>query len=112
MPVVVLSPQNHTQSRVQIVYQISVLIAFFVLINFVVAGMLMQMEGISYTDAFYTSFSMSLLSGYVGVNNTATKWFVCFYQLAGSIFWSYVCTLSCVAFLDNRYFGTDGYINV
>jgi putative effector of murein hydrolase len=38
MPVVVMTSQQTNYSRVKIVYHISVLIAFFVLINFVVAG--------------------------------------------------------------------------
>lgn len=108
MPVVaVVHTKNVYTPRVRIMYQITVLIAFFILLNFAVAGMLMQMESLSYVDAFYTSLSMSLLSGYVGVNTTPAKWFVCFYQIFGSIFWSYVCTITSVAMLDQKLFGEE-----
>lgn len=89
-------------SRRRLIYHISVVLAFLLLINFAVAGMFTQMENLSYTDAFFFAMSITTLAGYDGVTATtaATKWFVSFYQLFASALWSYIVTVITLSNID------------
>lgn len=91
------------QARVRLVYRIIVLLAFLLLINFIVAGMLMHMEPVSYTDAFFFAMSATTLAGFnAGPINDVTKWFISFYQLFASAIWTYIVMLVCLSVMDRQ----------
>ena len=91
-------------SRVRLLYHVTVVLAFLLLVNFVVAGMLAQMEGLSYTDGFYLAMSTTTLAGYGNVSATTVggKWFVSFYQLFAYAIFNYLVTTVSLSLIDRR----------
>jgi len=57
----------------------------FLVINFVGAAILCQLENLDYTDGFYLSMSASTATGYGNVctNTVGGKWFISFFQMIG-----------------------------
>lgn len=102
-----LRKTNQTMSkewsaRVRLAYHISVLLAALFLLNFVVAGVVMQLENGTYTDAFYLTMSATTLAGFSEANTDAGKWFISCYQVFGALFWQFVVTTVCLSTVNTR----------
>lgn len=99
-----LETMNNHPARVRLVYHIMGVLVFLILINFIVAGLFTQMEGLTFTDGFFLAMSVTTLAGYGGVDatNNVTKWFVSFYQLFASAIWTYIVTVVSLSSMDRR----------
>lgn len=86
---------NRMHLAVRIVLALTALVA----LNAVVAVLVMHMESLNYTDAFYLTMSAATLSGYgnVAPETVGGKWFVSFYQLVGYTVFFYLVTVACAA---------------
>lgn len=92
-------------SQVRLAYHIVAVFAALLLVNFIVAGILGQIESLNYTNAFYLTMSATTLSGYgnVATETVAGKWFISFYQIFGYGLYFYLLSVVCLARLDKDF---------
>jgi len=68
------------QKQMKPVQKLVLFILFLFLINFIVAGMMTQIESVNYTDAFYLTMTTTTLCGAIPAKTNTGKWFFSFYQ--------------------------------
>jgi len=68
-----------------VIRHVTMILVFFLVINFLAAVLIGYIEDLDYTDSFYLSMSASSLAGYgnVAPETPGGKWFISFFQLFG-----------------------------